>query len=202
MTTKPKVRKAPAKPAARKNGGDEASAGIRDPVFAMIAEHKALVKEWHRINTKLDNARCDASETHGFRPWPRIAWRDYSMIGNYEIDKVRDKFSRAPGADHEQVEREYQDAKARLAAAERAGPEWDQRAGVAPLREQFERATWEEHRAATRLARTKPDTVAGAAALLVYLTRRERVYGGFEGWEFRALRTAAAALTRIGAEAA
>jgi len=128
---------------------------------------------------------------------PLIAWRDYEAIGGHELDGRREEFLRQPGADHEQIEKEYLDAKARLAAAERALNEWDLRVGIAPLREQFERIDWEEHMAATRLARTKPDSVAGAAALLAYLNQRNRVYGGFEGWEFRALKTVASALARM-----
>ena len=93
-------------------------------------------------------------------------------------------------------------AKEKFAAAVRAGVEWDQRAGIAVLREQEERANAVVHRAAMRMVRTKPTTLAGAAALLTYLVQRDRRYGGFEDWEFRALKTAAAALTRIGAEAA
>jgi hypothetical protein len=185
MTTKPKTRKAPP-----------------DPIFAAIAEHKALRKEWHRLNEKLDNAEGRASETHGCRPKSLIWWGDHDVFFEDHLDSRREKFLSEPGADREQVEKEYLDAKARLAAAERAGVEWDHRAGIAPLREQNERVNAAERRAATRLARTKPTTVAGAAVLLTYVVRLERVYGGFEGWEIHALRTAAAALTRIGAEAA
>ncbi len=168
-----------------------------DPVFALIAFHKALMKEWHRLNEELDNDELNAMKLHGNRSWPLIAWRNYSAIGGDELDRARDEFLREPGADHEQVEKEYQDAKAREAAAERAGIEWDLRAGIAPLREQFERTSREELRAAGRLVRTKPDSVAGAAALLAYLTRRKRVYGGFEGWEIHVLRFVAAALARM-----
>jgi hypothetical protein len=177
MTTKPKSRKAPA-----------------DPVFAAIAEHKALQKKWHRLYSKLDEAEFQARETHGGRPSPLIVWRNYQAIGGHELDDRREEFLRQPGADHEQVEKEYQDAKAREAAAERAQIEWDLRVGIAPLREQFERIVWEERRAAKHLARTNPDSVAGAAALLAYLVQRNRVYSGFEGWEFRALKTVADAL--------
>jgi len=183
---KPKTRKAPAA-----NGAEP------DPVFAAISEHKALQKEWHRLNIKLDEATCNALKMDPDRPWPLIAWRDYEEIGEYEIGSAREEFLKQPGADHEQVEKEYLDAKARLAAAERACNEWDLRVGIAPLREQFERIDWEERRAAMRMARTKPNSVGGAAALLAYLTQRERVYGGFEKWEIGAIKTVAGALRRM-----
>jgi hypothetical protein len=195
---KPKTRKAPAaRTAAPKSGGGAAPSGILDPAFGAIAAHKALQKEWHRLYMKLDEAECNALKTDPDRPGSFIEWRDYSVVGGYDLDRARDNFLCVPGANHEQVEKEYQDAKARLAAAERARDEWDLRVGIAPLREQFGRIDWEEHRAARRLARTKPESVAGAAAVLAYLTQRNRVYGGFEGWEFRALETVAAALTRM-----
>ena len=94
---------------------------------------------------------------------------------------------------HPKTAREREQFRERLSAAcEETKAEYDQ----------FCRAGNAERKAAMRMARTKPTTLAAAAALLVYLTQRDRVYGGFEDWEFRALRTAAAALTRIGAEAA
>ena len=100
------------------------------------------------------------------------------------------------GADRKQVRKEYLDAEARLAAAKRAGVEWDHRAGIAPLREQCERAADTERRAAMRMARTKPATPAGAVALIAY-TRRDIMEGKVD-WQMVALKTAASALTRMG----
>jgi hypothetical protein len=162
MTAKPKARKAPAAPV--------------DPVFAAIAEHRARTKVWLRLYGKLDEAQLQARETHGARPWELIAWRDNEAIGEYEIDNCREELLRQPGADRKQIEKEYLDARARLAAAERAGVEWDRSAGIAPLREQYERANAAERRAAMRMARTKPATLAGAAALIAY-TRRDIMEG-------------------------
>jgi hypothetical protein len=160
MTPKPKPYKAPAP-----NG-----AAI-DPAFAAIAEHKARAKEWGRLSSKLDNAQLQATKTHGHRPWELIAWRNYPATGSRELDDRREEFLRQPGADRKQVEKEYRDAKAREGAAERAGVEWEHRVGIAPLREQYERANVAERRAAMRMARTKPTTPAGAAALVDYIRR-------------------------------
>jgi hypothetical protein len=74
---------------------------------------------------------------------------------------------------------------------------WDHRAGLASLREQVESADSAERKAAMRLARTKPTTPAGAGALIAYVLQRERMYGGFEGWEIRALKTVAGALAKM-----
>ena len=166
-----------------------------DPVFAAIAEHKALNKEWLRLYSKLDEAQLQARETHGQRPWPLIAWRDHTAIGGYEIDNAREEFLRQPGADRKQVEKEYRDAKRREAAAERAGVEWDHRAGIAPLREQYERADAAEKRAAMRMARTKPATLAGAAAMITHI-RREIMEGKVD-WQMVALQTVAKFLPRL-----
>jgi hypothetical protein len=103
--------------------------------------------------------------------------RSYSAIGGSEIDRAREKFLSQPGADREQIEKEYLDAKARLAAAERACVDWNYRAGVAPLREQYERANDAWREAVMRMARTKPVTPAGAAALIDY-ARRDIDIGG------------------------
>jgi hypothetical protein len=88
-----------------------------------------------------------------------------------KLDNAREEFLKRPGADRKQVSKEYLDAKARLAAAERAGVEWDHRAGIAPLREQYELVAAALRRAAMRMARTKPMTPAGAAAMIAYMRR-------------------------------
>jgi len=101
-----------------------------------------------------------------------------------------------PGADRKEVRKEYLDAKGRMAAAERAGVEWDHRAGIAPLREQYERANAAERRAAMQMARTKPTTLAGAAALVAY-TRRDLMNAPDPAWPMVALKTVAVALVRM-----
>jgi hypothetical protein len=184
MTTKPKPRKAPSR--------------AIDPVFAAIAEHEARAREWGRLSHKLDEAGLQAGETHGHRPWELIAWRDYSAIGGSEIEARREEFLRQPGADRKQVEKEYRDAKKREIAAERAGAEWDHRVGIAPLREQYERANVAERRAAMRMARTRPTTPAGAGAVITY-ARRDIEVGLGPRWPMVALKTAASALARMGA---
>jgi hypothetical protein len=55
MTTKPKPRKAPAKAAA-----------IVDPIFAAIAEHKALVQEFYLCQNNFQTARSQAEKKHGW----------------------------------------------------------------------------------------------------------------------------------------
>ncbi|HEY8008318.1 MAG TPA: hypothetical protein VIE66_16320 [Methylocella sp.] len=62
------------------------------------------------------------------------------MIGGTEIERARDEFLSQPGADREQIEREYYAAMARYSATEYEGIAWDQRTGLASLREQTEAA--------------------------------------------------------------
>jgi hypothetical protein len=177
MTTKPKTRKATAKPT--------------DPVFAAIAEQKAMEKEWLRHVRELEDAERAASKTHGERPDDWIQWRIYFHRSEWEIDNSRKIFLRRY-TDHEQIEQEYLDAKARFAAAIWAGDEWDQRTGVKPLREQLKRAGQAERRAAMRMARTKPTTSDGAITLINYA--RRDLSGG--DWQLAALKTVAASLKR------
>jgi hypothetical protein len=178
------------------NTGKAPTANGADPVFALIDAHKARTKEWRRLYSKLDKAELQARETHGPRPWELIAWRNYAAIGGQEIDDRRKEFLNQPGADRKQVEKEFRDAKAREGAAEQAGVEWDHRAGIAPLREQYEHANAAERRAAMRMARTKPTTPAGAAALVAY-TRRDLMCAPDPAWPMVALKTVASALTRM-----
>jgi hypothetical protein len=156
------------------------------------------MKEWIRLFDELCEAEVQARKTHGDRPGELIVWSNYRAIGEYGIDNCRKELLSQPAADREQVEKEYLHAKARLTAAERAGVEWDHRAGIAPLRKQYEHAKATEGRAAMRMARTKPTTLAGAAALIAY-TRRELIDIADSAWPVVALKTAASALARMDA---
>jgi hypothetical protein len=154
MTTKPETRKAPA--------------AEPDPIFALIAEHKALEKEWLRLVNELDEAKHEAEKTHGEQPSSfacPIAWRNYTADCANAIDNLREKFLHEPNADPVQIEREQQDTKARCASIERAGVEWDRRAGIAPLRAQYEAARrapaanlWKETRAGACPPSRRPST--------------------------------------------
>jgi hypothetical protein len=101
-----------------------------------------------------------------------------------------------PGADAQCIEREYRDARARKAAAERAGRKWDKQTGVAPLRQEFERTCAAEAAAGMRMAKTKPRSPAGAGALVAY-ARADIEIGTGPEWQLPALATAAAALERM-----
>jgi hypothetical protein len=174
-----------------------------DPIFAAIAEHKAREKEWLHLTGKLDDAKYIAQRKHGVRPNDWIWWRNVDVFYEDHLESRREEFLKQPGADREQIEKEYLDAKARLAAAERAGIEWDQRTGIAPDRKQYEHSNRAERRAAMRMARTKPTTPAGAAGLITYVRREiEACLGGVEEWQMPALKTAAAALAQMTREAA
>jgi hypothetical protein len=72
-------------------------------------------------------------------------------------------------------------------------------ADVKPLSDLWKRAANAERRAAMRMARTKPTTPQGAAALITH-ARREIVDSNcedFDDWVPTALKTVAAALTRM-----
>jgi hypothetical protein len=160
----------------------------------LIAAQKALDKEcWERASWELDEAESRAKEAHGDeRPF---MWRGARPVTRESIDFYREALLRLPGADREQIGEEYQDAKAMM-------DEWDRRVGIAPLREKYERALRAWHKAGMRMARTKPTTLAGAAALVNY-ARRDLVAskGSGSDWNLPALKTAADALTRMNAEA-
>jgi hypothetical protein len=152
MTTKPKTRKAPA----------------ADPIFALIKEHKAAEKERCRADEKRDLAQPEAQKKHGPRPDDFVAWRSWAPQSERSLDQLRKEYLSEPGADREQIEKEYRVLKTKLAAAIIASTKYDQRAGLTSLSAQYEAAERAEERAATRLVRTKPTTPAGAAALLNY----------------------------------
>jgi hypothetical protein len=151
---------------------------------------------------KLVAAEEEAAKTFRRRPWPLIDWRNYSAIGEHEIDRAREEFLMQPGADPEQIEKEYQDARRREAAAEYECIAWEQLTGVAPLREQFERAQSAEDRAASRMAHTKPTTTAGIGALITYIWNEAKDDLNSWDWSTIALKTAVVSLAQMNKEAA
>ena len=155
-----------------------------DPIYAAIEQHRKFVAESDRLYDELLKAENAAEKKHGRRPSSLIAWRSY------------EEFLRQPGADRKQVEREYRHAKDRARAAVRAGLEWDKRAGIAPLRQLYERTRRAETAAGICMAKTKPTTLAGAAALVDYVRHDIEIEEGPE-WHKIALATTAAALSSL-----
>jgi hypothetical protein len=167
-----------------------------DPIYAAIEQYRKLVAESDRLYDELQKAENVAEKKHGRRPSSLIAWRSYSAISASEIDDRREEFLRQPGADRKQVEREYRYAKDRARAAARAGLEWDKRTGITPLRQLYERTRRAETAVGRRMAKTKPTTPAGAAALIDYVRRDIEIGEGPESHKI-ALATTAAALSSM-----
>jgi hypothetical protein len=63
--------------------------------------------------------------------------------------------------------------------------------------DQFCRAANAERKAGMQLARTKPTSPAGAAAMIAHIRRGTAGASNIEDWVITALTTAAAALTRL-----
>jgi hypothetical protein len=172
-----------------------------DPIFTAIKEARALLMAWSRMYGALDLAEYRARKKHGQRPWSLIAWRNYSAIGGREIDRaydefLRSKFLRVHGIDRKRIKKEYIDAKARERAAERAQRAWDRRAGIAIKRRECDQASEAARRADMRMAKMRPTTPVGAAAMLAYL--KEDIKGGENNWHNVAFDTLIATLTAWG----
>ncbi len=171
------------------------SASAADPIFAMIDTHKTLTAEWQELCDQLDKAESAAAEEHGHRPIELIHWRHY-RIGASEIDDRRGTLLEAGEIDPATVEREYLDAKARYQAQVAAGLEWDKNTGLEALRKEADRRGVAGWRYAKRMARTRPTTAAGVAALIQYALDDDLTAD--EGyWHLPALRSAVAALNSI-----
>lgn len=166
-----------------------------DPILAMIETHKRLQATWQPLYDQLDEAESDAAEVHGRRPIGLIHWRNYH-IGGSEIDDQRESLLQEAGIPAATVEQEYLDAKARYQAQMAAGLAWDERAGLAAKRKELDRAMTAWRRFERRLAKTKPTTPAGAAALIQYLLDEELTTDdGY--WHMAALSTVVAALSSM-----
>ncbi len=179
-TAKPESRKAPAKPAA-------------DPIFAAIAEYQATTKEWVRLSDELKTAETEAEKEHGKRPVQYIWWKTLNIFDEYDLNTTRNEWIKHPAFDPKSIEREYEDIKARLRAAYYQGVAWDHRTGTKSRRESVETASFLVGRAADRLARTKPTTLAGAAALINHV--QSNTPSG--DWEIAAMKMLARTLVKM-----
>jgi hypothetical protein len=163
-----------------------------DPIVAAIEAHKAAEKKWQAIATALDRKEHSAAKKIGRDPHYTVVWRNYGVEED-TVKKKRDWYLEHRVASPRVIKAEYLDALERCREQARQADAWAKRAGVTKLRAQVERGIAEEHVVSTRLSRIKPTTLAGAAALIEYIT------ADFEhecplDWQIRSLRTAAAAL--------
>jgi hypothetical protein len=168
-----------------------------DPIFAMIAMHKKLRADRVGLDNQLQEAEFNAAKEHGNRPIELIYWRNY-LIGASEIDSRRESLLEAGEVEPATVEQEYVDANARYQAKIAAGLAWDEWTGLATLRKDVDRRLAAEWRYAKRLARAKPATPAGAAALIQYILDDD-LEPDEKYWHMTALRSAVAALNSMGA---
>jgi hypothetical protein len=172
-----------------------ASAAIAetDPIYAMIDKHRLAIEAYNQAYAQLDEAEGAVAER---RPSPLIVWRDY-MIGGSEIEHRRTSLL-GSRFQSKQIEEEYQMKKAEEADRLEAGAMWDETHGIAPLRERVEQLARKRRATALRLARTKPTTLAGAAAAVAYahaeLEIAETDGPHTDAWALPMLRTAVKAL--------
>lgn len=162
-----------------------------DPVFAQIKAAKREKKAFFDICDKFEDGVHAAQEAHGRQPFTLITWRNYT-IGGGEIEERRDVLLSQPGADAEQIEREYTDAKARERSALCAERSWFERAGLNELLKERECVRAAYCKSEKRLSVTKPTTAAGAAAVLQYLVKDQLCME--LPWHAAAMKTVVAAL--------
>jgi hypothetical protein len=166
-----------------------------DPIFGAIEEYRKLFKACEKLYGALDRAEAKAEKKYGDRPFSLVAWRNYSAIGGSSIDHRREEFLQLPGIDPKKIEKEYLEVKARERAGERAKRIWDKRAGLVALRRENDRAWSALRQAGLRMARTKPRSAAGAAALLAYT--KADMSSGETSWHDVALETLIGALASL-----
>jgi hypothetical protein len=159
-----------------------------DPVFAAIAEHRRADVALTRVLERRDRAESAARRKHGECPYRWIAWRRYSSICGQEIERARDEFLLLPEISRRAILREYRDAKARERRQIRAAQQWARRAGMVGINRECDLADAAEWKAARKVAKTKPTTPAGAAALLEHVNLNENMCSR-EDYEIAAVQT-------------
>jgi hypothetical protein len=85
----------------------------------------------------------------------------------------------------------------RCRSGNRSKDKWPGEAIISPFYDRWSRAGRAERKAAIRMARTKPATISGAAAMIAHIRRETAGASEIEDWVITALTTASAALTRL-----
>lgn len=143
-------------------------ATTRDPIFALIERHQNAATAYEQAYFELDEAELAVAERIGRKPPALIHWRNH-YIGSSEIEGMRDRLQAIGMQSAAEIEIEYQDAKARIAAAIKAEQSWCERAGIVGLQKSVDAAYAESLAARAALLAQRPATPAGAAAYLDHL---------------------------------
>lgn len=154
---------------------------------------------WDILADKIDEAEAAAAVELGYRPIPLVAWRNYSAIGESEIEGARDRFLRE-GVPANVVEAEYRDAKKRERDIELAGEEWDRKAGLTELRLKYEECRTETRTAWLALGKVRLTSVKDAAAIIGVLRKRMHTFNELsDDWEVAAFMNASRFLVKAAA---
>jgi hypothetical protein len=172
-----------------------------DPILAAIKEHRRLWRKYSTLSMVLSDAVDKVRSAENPRPFPLIAWRNYTAIGGSELERARDEFLRDKVASPKKIEKEYRAAKAKERAKLRAEREWYKRNGLEDLRAEVENLSKAEERAGNVLGRIRPTTAAGAGALVAYVRQDAESVEALDSWHRAALANAAKALLAMPAEA-
>jgi hypothetical protein len=121
----------------------------------------------------------------------------FAEISNYKaLIKESSRFEESFRAAKAKAEKKY----GKWTPAPNSG-EWPGEATISPLYDRWNRAVYAREKAAMRMARVKPTTQAGAAAMVNHARREIEAPsdGHYGAWVTIALKTAASALARMGA---
>lgn len=141
-----------------------------DTTTARINRIRALQKQSLALWDAKDHAENLAKSTHGKRPFPLIAWRHYSAIGDGEIDRARDEFLMR-GVDPNIVEREYRDAKRRYKERRAEASRWDKTTGVDTLSKQAASNLKEQRKLLASFVSDPPRSAAAASSLILFVLK-------------------------------
>lgn len=153
------------------------SSPAQDTTLDRIHRHRVLGKQILALSDAEDQTASAAEEIHGKRPSALIAWRDYSHIGGYEIERVRREFLER-GIPADVVEQEYLDAKRRYRKRTAECRRWDKAAGVYQIDRQIKTIINERWNIFQSFIDEPPSTGKEASALILY------VLESYEGSEF------------------
>jgi hypothetical protein len=154
-------------------------------------------RRWTVLANKIDAAEEIAKEKFGRRPFELVAWRNYSAIGDCEIEWARDEFLRADNADQTTVQAEYIETKKRYRDAIRAGEKWDRKAGLSKLRKEYEETRRDTRAAWKALGKVPVKNLKDAAAIMKLLRARARTFNEIsDDWEVAAFMNASRFLVR------
>lgn len=165
-------------------------------LLATIAAHKAVRREWNKIEDRLDEIQITLKKGDP-QPSQLVYWAG-EELREHDVVAFRDA-RLAKGYPEQIVEKEYGEVREQLRLRKRDIAAWDRRYGLTEPKRRAAALLKELNRLDRRLGQLAPTTIADAAALLAYAHQQWADGEPLFDWPLRAVNSVSKFLAGLAA---